>query len=238
MTYKDLLDTLVIDAGDTGTTYRINAMRWLNLARQDSVARGSWKSAKNASGSFTTDAGNTSGIYTLIGIDEVIGGELYDTTHHNVINRDTDNVLQRMDVGLDETGPPVLWSDAGMSSAGEKQIRLWPVPLEAIEIVYTGTKALTDITENQELLTVDPYFGPLTACGSMLQAGLRFYHDLNNNEDVSTIGRSQTTFYKMISLVSSQAGIDANTSTRLDPVNRVMGYSGRGRFDPGHYGNR
>ena len=124
-----------------------------------------------------------------------------------------------------------------MAASGEKQIRLWPIPNDERMIAFLGRRALTDISSDNEYLSIDPYFGPLSACGSMLSAGLRYYHDLNNNEDVASIGRSQATFYKMISLVSGQAGIDQNASTRMDPVNRRGGTIPRGRFDPGHYGN-
>jgi hypothetical protein len=237
LTYKDLIDTVVMDSGDAGTNYRVNALRWLNLARQDAVAMGSWKSAKNSAATLTTNAAQTDGIYALTGIDEVIGGQMYDQTAHSVVERDTENLIMRMEVNPDQFGPPVLWADAGMTSAGEKQIRFWPIPEDERILAFLGTKALTDITSDQEALTIDPYFGALTGVGTMLQAGLRYYHDLNNNEDVSTIGRSQGTFHKMIKALSGQSGVDANAGTRLDPVNRRSFKLASGRLDPGHYGN-
>jgi len=228
---------VIADSGDQGANYRANAILWLNLARQESVLRGSWKSAKNSESSLLTDA-NTTGIYVLAGIDEVIGGQMYDTTANSVIERDTENTLMRMQVRPIVYGPPVYWADSGMTTAGDKQIRFWPIPDDVRTINYIGSKGLTDITASDEMLTVDPYFGSLSGVGSMLQAGLRYYHDVNNNEDVGTIGRSQGTFYKAIILASGQSGIDNNSSTRMHPVNRRGGYSASGRFDPGHYGNR
>ena len=238
MTYKDLLDALVRDSGDEGTKYRTNAVRWLNLVRQDAAVRGSWRSAKNSAITVTTAASNTAGIYELTGIDEVIGSEFYDQTNNNVVHHDTENALMRSALPSDQTGPPTLWADAGITVLGEKKVRFWPIPNGAFVLAYLGTKALLDVTTENENETIDPFFGPLSGCGSMLQAGLRYYHDLNNNEDVGMVSRSQGTFYKMIALVSGVSGVDANADTRLDPVNRRGYVIPGGRFDPGHYGNR
>ena len=236
MTYKDIIDSIVEDSGDRGPVYRANVIRWLNLVRQECSVRGSWKSAKNSSGSLTTNASVTNGTYALIGIDEVIGGEMYDQVSHSVIERDTENQIMRFQLP-DEFGPPTLWADAGMTAAGEKQVRFWPIPDDEREITYLGTRVLGDITAADEALTIDPYFGALTGCGVMLQAGLRYYHDVNNNEDVATTGRSQGTFYKSIALMSGQSGTDLNASTRMNPVNRRLRSVVMGRLDPGHYSN-
>lgn len=237
MTFKDILDTIVVDAGDTGTNYRANALLWLNLARQDAVAKGSWKSAKNSAASLTTTVDNTEGIYVLTGFDEIIGGELYDVTHNGVVVHDTENTLLRMKVTPQLSGNPVLWADAGMSASGEKQIRLWPVPADITVLNFLGTKVLTDITADDEDLTIDPFFGALSGVGSMLRAGLRYYHDLNNGEDTATTQTSLARFDKMIELLSAQSGIDANSGTQMEPVNRQRSFVAHGRFDPGHYRN-
>lgn len=238
MTYGDILDSIVQDSGDAGTTYRANLIRWLNFARQEAALRGSWKSAKNASSTLTTDIANVTGIYELTGIDEVVGGEMYDLTNNNPIERDTENTIMRMELPL-TFGPPVLFADAGQTALGERQIQLWPVPDDVRTIAYIGNKALIDVTAANEAVSIDPYFGALSGCGSMLQAGLRYFHDVNNNEDVATTGRSQSTFYKAISLCSAASGVDANGSSRLEPVNLRRGWARpMGRFDPGHYSNR
>lgn len=236
MTFGDLIDTVVSDSGDAGAAYRANAIRWLNLARQEAAALGSWKSAKNSASSFQTD-GNTSGIYLLADIDEVIGGQMYDTTSNTVIERDTENTLMRVNVNPPTSGPPVLWADSGMTASGEKQIRLWPAPDDVRTINFLGTRALTDITSANESMSVDPFFGPIVGIGAMLQAGLRYYHDVNNNEDVSVTGRSQGTFHKLIRVMSGMSGVDPNASSRMEPVNRRGMFTTRGRLDPGHYGN-
>ena len=237
MTYKDLIDTLVSDSGDKGADYRANAIRWLNLARQDAVSMGTWKSAKNSRATFTTSAANTTGIYELTGMDAVIGGEMYDLTGHLPVERDTENKIMRMEVTPNQFGPPVLFADAGMTSLGERQIRLWPIPNDVRTIAYLGSVALIDVTSANELVSVDPYFGPISSCGSMLQAGLRYYHDLNNNETAEAINRSMGMFHKMIKLLSAQSGIDPDSSTRMDPVNRRRFVMPMGRFDPAHYSN-
>ena len=238
MTYKDLLDTLVVDSGDAGTTYRANAWRWLNLVRQDAALKGEWKSSKKSPGTFTTDPANTSGIYPLVGIDDVIGDEMYDDTHHLIIQRDTENMIYGLETTPYASTFPRLWADAGMSDAGEKRIRIWPPPTETFDISFIGRKALIDVSSANENATIDAYFGPLSSCGSMLAAGLRYYHDVNNNEDISTIGRSQGRFDKMISIASQSSGLDTNATSRMEPVNRRSYARPMGRFDPGHFSNR
>lgn len=238
MTYKDLLDGLVQDSGDAGSNYRANAIRWLNLARQDAASRGSWKSAKNSAATFVTSASNTTGVYTLDGMEQVVGDEMYDQSNDGIIQRDTENELLAFDANRDENGFPRLWADSGMAGSGERQIRLWPIPLEVFTIGYIGSKLLIDVTSANELTSLDPYFGPLSTMGSMLQAGLRYYHDLNNNEDIAMVGRSQGTFYKLISTHVQRSGVDTNSSSRMEPINRRPYSAPMGRFDPGHYGNR
>ena len=237
MTYKDLLDTLTSTSGDKGTAYRINAMTWLNLARQDAASLGSWKSTKNSEATLTTSASNTTGIYELTGIDEVIGAEMYDLTSHTTIDADTENKIMRMEVTPNQFGPPVIFADAGMTALGEKKIRLWPIPNDVRIIAYLGSVALIDVTTANELVSIDPYFGPLSACGAMLAAGLNFYRTVDDNEDVANIAKAEGAFHAAIKRLSGQSGVDANKGTRMEPVNRRFYYQPRGRFDPGHYGN-
>jgi len=237
LTYKDLIDTLVITAGDKGTGYRTNAITWLNLVRQDCASLGSWKSTKNSEATLTTDASNTTGIYELTGIDEVIGSEMYDLTSHTTVVADTENRIMRMEVTPDQFGPPVLFADAGMTTLGEKKIRLWPIPNDVRIISYLGSVALIDVTTANELVTIDPYFGPLSSCGAMIAAGLNYYRTLDDNEDIASIAKAEGAFHSAIKRLSNQSGIDQNKVTRLAPVNRRQTFIPRGRFDPGHYDN-
>lgn len=238
MTYKDLLDTLAQDSGDTGSTFRANAWRWMNLVRQEAAARGTWKSAKNSAATFDTDAGNTTGVYTLADMASVAGDELYNSTDDSVIHRDTENTLKSYDANQNENGPPVLWADAGMTAQGVIQIRLWPIPAETFTIVYLGNKALIDVDSSMELLDVDVYFGAISSVGAMLDAGLRYYHDRFNNEDSPQTRTSRAIFREAITLYSSNSGADSVSSSRLEPVGRRPYARPLGRLDPGHYNNR
>lgn len=238
MTYKNLLDTLVSDSGDAGSAYRATAIQWLNFVRQEAAARGTWKSAKNSAATFDTDPLVTDGIYALTGFDSVVGDELYDSTNDNVIRRDVEMMLKSYDANKNETGPPILWADSGMTAAGEVQIRLWPVPAEVITIDFIGNRSLVDVTSANELVSVDPYFGTISQIGAMLQAGLRYYHDLNNNEDYVQVRGSKAAFYDAIKLYSGNSGADSVRSSRLEPVGRRPYARPLGRLDPSHYSNR
>lgn len=238
MTYKDLLDTLVRDSGDAGSDFRANAIRWLNLVRQEAAMRGSWKSAKDSAGTFATDPLVTDGIYALTGFDFVVGDEMYDATNDCVIRRDTENTLKAFDANKNETGPPTLWADSGMNTDGEVKIRLWPIPAEVLTIDFIGNKSLVDVTASDELETVDAYFGSLSQVGAMIQAGLRYYHDLNNNEDYVQVRGSKAAFYDAIKIYSSNSGADSVKSSRLEPVGRRPLARPLGRLDPSHFSNR
>jgi hypothetical protein len=238
VTYKDLIDTLVRDSGDEGAAYRTNAYRWLNLVRQEAMMRGSWSSGKDSVATFDTDPLVTNGIYALVGYASVMGDEMYDQTNDCVIRRDTENTLKAFDANANENGPPTLWADSGMNSAGETQIRLWPIPAEVLKIAFLGQKSLTDITSAQESVSIDPYFGALSSIGAMLQFGLRYYHDLNNNEDYVQVRGSKAAFYDAIKLYSAGTTADSVKSSRLEPVGRRPNVRPYGRLDPSHFNNR
>lgn len=238
MTYKDLIDTLVRDSGDEGAAYRENAFRWLNLVRQEASARGSWQSSKNSAATFGTDPGNVTGVYDLTGYDNVIGDEMYDQTNDCVIRRDTENTLRAFDANLNQFGFPTLWSDAGMTPYGEKKVRFWPIPNDTFTIGFLGSVALLDIDSSIEANAIDAYFGPISSVGAMLMSGLRYYHDLNDNQDVAQISRSRSVFYDSIKVYGSNSGSDSVRSSRLEPVGRRPYARPTGRLDPSHFNNR
>lgn len=238
MTYRDLIDTLVRDSGDEGAGYRTNAYRWLNLARQEAAARGAWKSAKTSSATFTTDPLVTDGIYALAGFEQIVGDEIYDETHNNIIHRDTENELLAFQTTPTMFGFPVLWADSGMTTLGEKQIRLWPIPNFVSTIGFIGSKLLADVSADNEAVAVDPYFGPLSTVGAMLQKGLRWFHDINDNQDAGQIKDSERKFFGAIKIYGGKSGVDSVSSSRLEPVNRRPHTHPVGRLDPSHFSNR
>lgn len=238
MTYKDLIDTLVRDSGDEGSAYRTNAYRWLTLVRQEAARRGSWDSGKTSTATFDTDPLVTDGIYALTGYHSVDGDEMYDATNDCVIHRDTEGTLKAFDANENEFGPPTLWSDSGMTALGGVQVRFWPIPAEVLTITFMGTRALTDVTSASEAVTIDPFFGALSSVGAMLQMGLRYYHDLNNNEDYVQVRGSKAAFYDAIKLYSQTSGADSVKVSRLEPVGRRPSARPYGRLDPSHFSNR
>ena len=238
MTFKDLIDTLVRDSGDEGSGYRTNAFRWLNLVRQEAFRRGTWSSGKDSAATFVTSPAVLTGIYELTGYDSVAGDEMYDQTNDDIIHRDTEGTLKSFDANVNEFGPPALWSDAGMTATGEVQVRLWPIPDAVLTIAFLGTKSLTDITSAEETLTVDPFFGSISSIGAMLQAGLRYYHDLNNNEDYVQVRGSKAAFFDAIKIYSQTSGADSVKVSRLEPVGRRPSVRRYGRLDPSHFSNR
>ncbi len=242
MTYGDLIAAIVRDSGDEGVNYAANAYRWLNFARQEASVRGSWPSAKQSEATFMTDAGNTTGIYPLISgttaYDQVVGADMYDATNDCVIRRDTENTLKSFDANANQFGPPTLWSDSGMSSGGDKQVRFWPIPEAAYEIHFLGSVALGDVTSAMAATDLDPYFGPLSSVGGMLFAGLRYYHDLNDNQDVGQVSRSRAAFYDAIKMYAAADGADSVKMSRLEPVGRRPYAKPTARLDPSHFNNR
>ncbi len=238
MTFKDIIDTLVRDSGDEGSNYRSNALRWLNFVRQEAAVLAEWKSGKDSEGTLITDAGNTTGVYALPGYKSLCNDEIYDATNDAVIRRDTEMMLKAFDANQDEFGFPTLWADSGMNSDGELQVRFWPIPNDAFTLLFLGNKLLTDITRNHEMLTVDPYYGPLSTVGGMLLSGLRFYHDQNDNQDTVQVARSRAEFKAAIKLYSSSTGADSVRSSRLEPVGRRPNARPFGRLDPSHFNNR
>ena len=238
MTYKDLIDALVRDSGDAGSGYRENAFRWLNFSRQEAAARGTWKSAKNSGATLTTSGSNLTGVYELTGFDCVTSDEMYDETNDCVIRRDTEHTLRAFDANLNQFGFPTLWADSGMTVLGEVQVRFWPIPNAAFTIGFLGSRALTDITSANEAVSIDPFFGALSTVGAMLQSGLRYYHDMNNNEDAAQVGTSKSRFYAAIKTYSGNSGADSVSSSRLEPVGRRPYARPTGRLDPSHFNNR
>ena len=237
MTFGDLLDQAAHDAGDTDGDYRTNARRWLNLTRAYIADRAQWRWAFDAVATFDTSAATTSGLYSLTGYERVSGDLLYDETNNVPLHAEAFAVLQALDPDKSTTSSPTWWADAGTDSSGNRRIYLWPVPSATYRIRYAGYRALSDVGESQDDLSTDPYFGPILPWSPALASGIRYYQDLNNNEDATQIFAQKTVFDKLITSRRSNNEVSPHAGLDLRNV-RSQGHVATGRFDPAHYNNR
>jgi len=237
MTFGDLLDEIAAQAGDESGTGRAQARRWLNLTRSYIADQAQWRSAFTADATFTTAAATTDGLYALSGYSSVSGDYLYDETNLLPIQFESFAALNAIDPDKTTTGQPSYWSDAGMDSNGLRRIFLWPIPDSAYTIRYAAYKDLSDIAAGNETLTLDPYFGPIPPWQSTFLAGLRYYMDLDSNEQPQQIALQKMVFDQQIkqrkrgNTVAPHAGgtLSRKRSVTINPT---------GRYDPAHYANR
>lgn len=237
MTFRDLLDQVAGSAGDDSATYRADARRWLNLARSHIADSATWRSALDSTSTLVTSASNTSGIYAVTGYREIVGTGMFDETNDAIIIHESLADMNAVDVAKDVSGQPNYWADAGMSTAGVRQIYLWPIPDAAYTIRFSGIKELTDIGVDDDVLTVDPYFGPLTEWASCLSSGLRYYQELDDNEDAAQQQLALGTFERAIRRRRQKNTIATSAVLVMRSV-RAGNQSVVGRFDPSHYNNR
>jgi hypothetical protein len=233
---QDLLDQIVADSGDEAASYRTNARRWLNLARSYISDRGPWRSALVID-SFTTSAATTDGLYTLNGYDHISGQFLYDETNRRTIRQVSLTEILESDQDRTVTGMPAVWADAGSDTNGNKRIMLWQIPSDTFTIRFLGYKLLTDLTVGNDSLQVDPFFGPISPWAACMAAGMRYFHDLNNNEDVGQIQMQQVTFERHIGRRQAANKI-AKTGGAGEPRPWYQkSPATHGLLDPAHYDN-
>jgi hypothetical protein len=244
MTISELLDQVVFDAGDEDTAYRIAARRWLNLTRSDLANRVLWKWAARSAATLTTSAATTSGIYSLVdaatsstGFEFIMGDRFYDETNSNVVSHDSMMTLDGADPDKSTTGQPTVWSDAGTTSAGVRQIYLWPIPDGTYTLRFNGYVLLTDVTDANDPDSADPFFGPISPWASTFTAGLRFYHDMNNNEDTNQVLLAKRLFDDQVTQRIKNNRLSLAEPLRMKVI-KTQEIETMGRFDPGHYSNR
>lgn len=240
MTVSDLLDQVYFDAGEPGSAFRTSARRWLNLVRSKIAEEGPWQAAFRPNVEFTTAASVTDGIYTLsddsTGFDYVVSAQLYDVTNSTTIKFEPRGRVRSADPDP-TTGPPTFWSDAGVDSNGFRQVALWPIPAAAYTIRYDGYLTLTDLTSADDNLSVDPFYGPISPWASTFVEGLRYYHDVNNNEDSAQVELQRRAFDVAIARRKAANRL-SSTSPMASEVIRTQLHPQPGRFNPAHYSNR
>lgn len=237
MTVQDLLDQSRRSADDNSDDYEAAALRWLNLVRSDVASKARWRDA-TVIDTFTTDTRST-GLYALIGYEHVVDDWMFDETRENTIRYTSFPRLGAADPKQVVVGPSDQWSDAGVNSDDERQIYLWPVPDGAYVIRFRGYKSLKDLVAGDKESSVDPFFGKISEWGACFSAGLRYYHELDDNESAESIMVSLKTWRDSIETRKTVNKITVNSSIRMRNI-RTGGRAGpsRGRFNPAHYSNR
>lgn len=240
MTFDDILDNAAYDAGDDSAEYRAAALRWLNATRGYIRISGTWRSAFRESVDVST-AVSTPTVALVDGssnlYEGVYGQYIYNTTNDTTLVLDTQASLRSADPDRATTGPPTWWADAGFNSSGQRLISLFPVPEAVYTLNFSGYMRLTDISSSATTLSEDPYFGPVLNWMSTLMAGLRYHHNLNNNESGEQILISQRMFENEI---KRQKLADSLTPSAVISGRNIRGRGSRvpvGRLDPAHFRN-
>ena len=243
MKYSDVIDQIVGNADDTSASYRAAVLRWLNLTRADIADRGIWRSAVRPKATFTATisraVGEGTGIYGIgATYDRILGKFLYDETNNSSIIHE--GLVSGYVTDPDESveGNADIWGDAGMddNGSGERQIRLWPTPSAQATIRFIGYLRLLDVTN--ENLETDPFFGKILPWASTFTAGMRYYMDLDNNEDPQAHVVSKTIFDKAILRRMNSNNVGSSATMSLQPVNGVGSVGVLGRLNPSHFENR
>ena len=243
MKISDLLDQMEANSGDDGGQYRNDARRWLNFTRSEIANAALWKMALRPEATFTTAAATTSGLYSLAdssesssGFEFIAGDKLFDQTNESPIFHESLGTTAEIDAAKGTDGPPTWWSDAGATSVGVRQVYLWPVPDGTYTILFHGYRMLSDIAAADDDKTADDFFGPISPWGACFIAGMRYYHDLNNNEEVNQMLIQERKFQKTIRRRLTQNRLSITATLRQKVVNTQI-ISTIGRFDPAHYQN-
>lgn len=239
MTFKTIIDVIVHRAGDDSGSYRDKVRDWLNMARSRIAGSHSWRAGVGVNQAITTSAVTTSGIYDIGSANEgVLGQTMYDETSNQVIEFDSFSSLKEIDPDKSTTGPPAFWADAGVTSAGIRQIYLWPIPAATYTIRFTSVKQVADITESDEDVTVDPFFGAILPWAECFEAGLDYYYDKDNNEDANQVLLKLGVFERAIKRRKASEGVSATSARVLYNVRKSGSGAWSGRFPPAHYNNR
>jgi len=236
MTFAELYDQVAGATGDASGAQRTNARRWLNLTRSHIADEHYWPSALDASATFSATV-KSSGIYTIgTSYDHIAGDWLFNTTDNMVVISEGLALERGVDVDKDTTGPPTVWAPAGMSTAGNYQIYLWPRPSVVTTIEFHGVKRMTTITSASDAASIDPYFGDLQAWSACFVAGMRYFSMDTDNEDAFSVNAAFSRFMKQVDRRKKRASVAPQATGRMAPVkaSRTMGL---GRFDPAHYNN-
>lgn len=242
MTFADLFSQIASDSGDE--SINDEARRWLNFTRSYLYGMHDWRNAFVADGTLTTAADTAH--YLLEDVGKISGDRFFDETNTQVIVHESRESLNSFDPARDVTGPPNYWADTGgdpaavtgASSAADRRIMLWPIPDSAYTLRFDYYKPMFDIERggSQDYYVVDPYFGLISEWAHVFLAGMRYYHDLNTNEDPQQIAFQLQTFERLARRKKARDPVAPTSSTSLKII-RHMAPLSSGRLDPAHYRN-
>ncbi len=187
VTFSDLLDSIQFDAGDFSSTYRNNARTWLNLVRSYIAGQGFWRAALRGSADINIGGSNADGIYPMKDAanqvwSHVDGNILLNVTDNRVVSYRDPTTIGIADPNEDNTGGPYHWTDKGYNDAGQPLIGLFPRPTVSTTLRGSLYKQYAAITDAQDGLTIDPFFGPIDDWAHCFIEGLRYYKEQDENE--------------------------------------------------------
>jgi hypothetical protein len=234
MNVGDLLNQVAYDAGETSGEYREAARRWLNLTRAEIADWGLWRSALKTD-TFATAAATTSGIYPMTGYQALSLDTMYDETNNGPITHEAIKTLRDIDPDKSTTSSPYHWAEMGQDQAGEWNIYLWPIPDGAYTIRFQGYAHLDDLED--EDLEIDPFFGRLLPWSSTFAAGMRWYHDKNNNEEANQLLVSRNEFVRQVQRRATKNALAPATALRMRNIRSNAPFPGPGRLNPAHFDN-
>lgn len=241
MTYDDIIAHLAFDSGDNSSDYSMAVLRWINATRGYIANNGPWETTKRSNIYFTTAAATTTGIYVLQDQDNnkydgMASDSMFDNTNELTIRHVNLAATWELDQDRSTTGQPTFWSDAGLDTNGDRQVQLWPVPDGAFDIYFIGRAKITDITDSS--VDTDPYFGPILPWSPVFLEGVRYFHDLSNNENYIQIRLQRKAFDQAIKSRKKTESLTVSSSLQFEPVNARGGFTNLGRLDPSVYDNR
>lgn len=239
MTFRDLLDMAVLDAGDPSPDFRTNARRWLNLVRAFVSQQATWSAALTAS-TFAYSQ-NANGVFTLTGFDRVLGQELYDMTGNYPVKPALPEDIWQFDPNHNDFGPPAMWSAAGRDTDGSAKIQLYPIPSLTGTMGFFGAKLIADLTDADDDSSVDAYFGcPVNSMAQVFKAGLRYHYEIFNDEAEAqgpNVQAAEQRFMNQIRLRHARENPAGQQASRLQIVNRRTIPVPQGRLNPAHFDN-
>jgi len=241
VTYDDITAHFAFDSGDDGSDYQIAVLRWINATRAYIANNGPWESTKRSNIFFQTAVATTTGIYILQDqssnkYESMASDSMFDKTNKLTIRHEGLATTWELDHARTNTGPPNFWADAGLDVNGERQVQLWPIPGGTFDIYFIGRPKLLDVTDTS--ISTDTYLGPISSWFAVLLEGVRYYHDLNNNENHLQVRLQRNAFDKAISSRKKTESLTVTSSVRLEPINTRSGFAHLVRFDPAFYDNR
>lgn len=234
MTFADLLGEIEKQSGDG---IRSQALTWLNYVRAEVADLHNWQQTLDVEKTLVTTANSTTGVFALDAtVDQIVSSEMFDVTNNCVIQHDSLLEINIVDPDRSVSSKASAWAGAGTDSSGNRKIRLYPIPDAVNTIRFHASIRLTEILATDENLSVDPYFGPVLEWGACFLNGMRWYQDLDNNEDPTQTEIQRRRFLGIVVDRKKRSNTAAQRTYRLNNVNTIRPLV-FGRLPPAHFRN-